>query len=779
MIKVAYLYTTGHFSGSAVSLVEVLKTLAGKVDPTIVSPSGSATTFFAQRCESAKVVEVAWLSQFDHTRHGRYRGLRWLIALRELMLFPATWLAIRRFAATAGDIQLIHLNEITGIVGAVMLKRRLGVPLVVHVRAHMGEQSGVRSRLLWQLFDRHVDQIVCIDETVRQTIPPHVRSPVAVVHNALDIAATRRDPRPLPDALSASCGLVRVGIVGSLLRVKGVYDFLAAALKLCARRDDLVFVFVGAAVRRLPGLRGALLARFGLAEDTEQILRDAISLAAMQQRILMTGHREDLENVYRHLDILCFPSHYNAPGRPIFRGGLLRQAEHRGDRRSACRYAGRRRNRTDDPGRRSPRVGRGDRTTRRRPRGATRHGRRRQGARRSQLQPRTQRFRDPAPIRQPTVIRAAPRSSRRRPCGVGVTAPSSRKLVSVQVLRGVAILLVLFFHLTEVGQRYLDVSIGGNYAAFGNAGVDFFFVISGFVVVGVARQLEYSGARGSFSFVYDRAVRIYPIYWIYTLVLIIPFLIDPRLVNTLARMTSVSDYVLSFVLLPNTTPPVLLVGWTLAFEVYFYLVLGLMLLLRVPIAAGLGVWLVALLMCNLRWNHVDPSQFPLLALVSSPLSLEFILGGSASYLLIRRLRPAAAGWMLAAALASIVLLAVTTPLPREDIEPWFRTLRYGPIALVAVIAFVSLEDFLRARRFGWLAAVGDASYSTYLSHTLILSGTGRLLVAYPSREWGSVLALFLGIACLLWGHCSYRYIELPLMRRFRQLKPAPLRKLAS
>ena len=360
-----------------------------------------------------------------------------------------------------------------------------------------------------------------------------------------------------------------------------------------------------------------------------------------------------------------------------------------------------------------------------------------------------------------------------------MTTPSSRKLVSVQMLRGVAILLVLFFHLTEVGQRYLGVSMGGNFVAFGNAGVDFFFVISGFVIVGVARQLEYSGARGFVNFVYDRATRIYPIYWIYSLVLIVPFLLDPRLVNTLARMTSVSDYVLSFALLPNTTPPVLLVGWTLVFEVYFYAILGLMLLLRVPIAAGLGVWLVALLVCNLRWTHVDSSQFPLLALVSSPISLEFILGGSASYLLIRRLRPAAALWMLVAALASIAFLSVSTPLPREDISPWFRTLHYGPIGLTAAIALISLENFLRARPFRWLAAVGDASYSTYLSHTLILSGTGRMLVAYSSREWGLGLALLLGASCLLWGHCSYRYFELPLMRRLRQLKPAPLRKLAS
>ena len=73
-----------------------------------------------------------------------------------------------------------------------------------------------------------------------------------------------------------------------------------------------------------------------------------------------------------------------------------------------------------------------------------------------------------------------------------MTAPASGKMVSIQMLRGVAILLVLFFHLTEAERRY----------------------------VGVARQIEYSGVRGFFSFAYDRATRIYPIYWLYSLVLI-------------------------------------------------------------------------------------------------------------------------------------------------------------------------------------------------------------------------------------------------------------------
>jgi glycosyltransferase involved in cell wall biosynthesis len=318
-MRVAFIYTAPHFSGAAVSLGEFLRAAGERVQATIFLPRGSAAQFFAN-LSNVNICTAPWLSQFDHTRFGRYRGLRWLIAARELVLLPSSWLSVRRFARQNPSIELIHLNEITGILPAVFLKRWLKVPLVVHVRAHLGDQSkGFRSRWLWSLADRYVDAIICIDETVRKTLPPSYRESAHVIHNGLGISGNSQgDTQGSFQRLPQWDGKTLVAIVGSLLPVKGIYEFTEAAIRIAKSRGDAVFVFVGGSIRSLSGMRKLLFEHLGLAEDAEQKIRARVAAHGLSESIIFVGHQNDLASVYRAIDLLCFPSHYNAPGRPIF-----------------------------------------------------------------------------------------------------------------------------------------------------------------------------------------------------------------------------------------------------------------------------------------------------------------------------------------------------------------------------------------------------------------------------------------------------------------------------
>ncbi len=264
------------------------------------------------------------MAQFDHTRHGRYRGARWLIALRELLLLPVTVFGVWHFSRKVKCADLIHLNEITGIIPAVVLKRFIDAPLVVHVRANMGDQSrGLRSSFLWYLIRRHAVQVICIDETVRGSVPRDIQT--RVIHNSLDIKHLRNNSMPADRSLGGTSRshAINVGIVGSIIRVKGVHEFVDAAISICGKRQDVRFYMVGAGLRRLRGLKAMIFSKLGLAEDAEALIAHRIAASGMTGRITMTGHISDLVAVYENLDILCFPSHYDAPGRPIFEAALF------------------------------------------------------------------------------------------------------------------------------------------------------------------------------------------------------------------------------------------------------------------------------------------------------------------------------------------------------------------------------------------------------------------------------------------------------------------------
>lgn len=309
-------------SGAAVSMSEVIKNLNGLIQPILLTPRGSAAAFLGDAIK--EIYEVPWLAQFDHTRHGRYRGARWLIALRELVLLPTTVLSVWRFSRKVRHADVIHLNEITGIIPAVLLRRFTNRPLIVHVRANMGDQSkGFRSKFLWYLIRRHAAQVICIDETVRSSLPSSIHA--EVIHNSLNIERMQNNSgsAATPFHNATRNGAINVGIVGSIIRVKGVYEFVDAALAICRKRSDVRFYVVGAGLRKLRGVRARVLAKLGLAEDAQELVSQKIFQSGMADRIVMTGHVSDLTAVYEGLDILCFPSHYDAPGRPIFEAALF------------------------------------------------------------------------------------------------------------------------------------------------------------------------------------------------------------------------------------------------------------------------------------------------------------------------------------------------------------------------------------------------------------------------------------------------------------------------
>jgi exopolysaccharide production protein ExoZ len=339
----------------------------------------------------------------------------------------------------------------------------------------------------------------------------------------------------------------------------------------------------------------------------------------------------------------------------------------------------------------------------------------------------------------------------------GLVAEGAWMLVNVQALRGLAALLVVFVHL-EVLARLAGLPAG--LTVFGNAGVDVFFVISGLIMV-----VTTSGRKQTpQGFLRNRLTRIAPLYWAITLAVFALAMVAPRLLQS--TTADPAHLLKSLAFIPyergdGTMHPVVFVGWTLNYEMAFYVIfaLGLMLPGRL---AGLALSIGVLAAAAAFGQIVQPKD-PILAFYTTPMILEFGAGMALGALFVRDRLPKAPrwGWPAAAlgAAAFTVMLAGPWLWPQVD-----RAVMFGAPALVIVACGLVAERAGLALKQGWIQLLGAASYSIYLSHFFctqaMTKAAERLAGLGPVAMWAFVPAIFIRVAVV--GVLVHRRVELPL-----------------
>jgi exopolysaccharide production protein ExoZ len=339
---------------------------------------------------------------------------------------------------------------------------------------------------------------------------------------------------------------------------------------------------------------------------------------------------------------------------------------------------------------------------------------------------------------------------------------SPANFLTIQALRAVAALLVVLLHAFETwGERVDSTAPGVNWEN-GAAGVDIFFIISGFVmVISSQRLVDRPGAWR--TFLQHRVIRIVPLYWLLTTVKILAVL---ALGGVVLRTGLDFNFVAgSYLFLPVTDSaghfrPVLPVGWTLTYEFLFYLFFAAALALRVDVfrivIPGLGLIAVLALMRTDHW--------PNWTILFDTIVVEFVFGVALGKWTLRgfRLPPMIAGGLVLAGLASIIIL----PMVSENM----RVLTWGMPAFAIVAGVVSLEPFVASALPRWLLSLGDASYSIYLSHGFVLPAlgllVGRLASSGLSTE-GLTIILCLLLSSLT-GWVVFILIEYPMLRALRR-----------
>jgi exopolysaccharide production protein ExoZ len=307
-------------------------------------------------------------------------------------------------------------------------------------------------------------------------------------------------------------------------------------------------------------------------------------------------------------------------------------------------------------------------------------------------------------------------------------------MVSIQSLRGVAATMVVVLHVSASTKPF-----GWDDLTPLSAGVDLFFVISGFIMwVTTAAKPGITALR----FYKDRIIRIVPLYWFLTMI-------------ALAFVTATPPHIaasLVFLPYPNKAgfSPVLIPGWTLLYEMFFYLLFGA----AVWISPGRLVQRAALILSFLAalvivGRLLKPDG--VFGFYTDAIIAEFAFGISLGILF--RLKPSAIHplWTLGAALGvgMISLSFVTNMGPRIIASGVPATL----IVAGAVFGFWP--------RLKLLEAVGNWSYSLYLSHWIVIIAIPTI-PEVPGPGW--VKALFVLTTCLLTSAFSYRFFEVPVTR---------------
>lgn len=340
---------------------------------------------------------------------------------------------------------------------------------------------------------------------------------------------------------------------------------------------------------------------------------------------------------------------------------------------------------------------------------------------------------------------------------------------SLQILRAAAALLVVWYHLHGLlVARAVELGLSGRFwslphtpvASFGSIGVDIFFVLSGFIIFYTTwhRQVSWVG------FIKRRFIRIYPLWWVAVLVAVaLSFL--PGVTLDFDR----AEVFYSFLLVPfysseGAVVPIVEVGWTLGYEIYFYLMFSFLIRLRPRIRL---FCLTAVFVAAVMSSVVFEPLIALQEVATNVRVLEFIAGGWLAYLFMEG-HVARKQWsVFAATLWGALAASYFFLYDHEGLQPSdaLYSFVFASLSLYCGLFIPSIARYKYPRLF---VLMGDASYSIYLFHSFLIfffSGMWkRGMLLPPGWLPAELLWLLLLLLLLAFGVAVHLVLERAVLR---------------
>jgi exopolysaccharide production protein ExoZ len=332
------------------------------------------------------------------------------------------------------------------------------------------------------------------------------------------------------------------------------------------------------------------------------------------------------------------------------------------------------------------------------------------------------------------------------------------QLLSIQYLRGLAALSVLVTHALQWPLAEMNIVL----LKTGRLGVEVFFVISGFIITTIAGD----GRFNPKEFLVRRAFRIVPAYWAATFLITILAVAIPTQFRT--TIPTIEGLIKSLLFIPSLEPkaPLLLLGWSLNFEVFFYLLFASLFFLRSEartlVLLGILTLLVGIGQFATGLSHVE-------AIYTSPsligFSLGTILAQAYRHGMFTRFCAQLRWGTFAAPCVLLVAFYVVDWNGSEEIALWKHVLM-SSTALSIVLFGLNHEAAGEVTHVKALKHIGDISYSVYLFHLFSVGATWAISkrlfdIHQPLVYLGCAsLAILTGLAT---GLVCYQLIEKPFL----------------
>lgn len=339
----------------------------------------------------------------------------------------------------------------------------------------------------------------------------------------------------------------------------------------------------------------------------------------------------------------------------------------------------------------------------------------------------------------------------------------------LQIFRGIAALLVVAYHLGESSQDYFSLNFLGDIFSKGYIGVDFFFVLSGFIITYVHYN-DLLNSTNKIIFLKKRIIRVYPVYWVIASVyLLMLIFISKGKTNHLDHQmdfTSFKEWIhiaKCYLLIPHSYKFFLGVAWTLSYEILFYIAFFIAICIGFKRAKYIFLIWPLIILVNQLWPNI---LMPTSLIIFDIRIIEFLAGCLVGYLIIKSYRPANYLWYLCFIGGTIFAYQTMAHWDQKPLGILILALLNG----LLLFKIVNIDIHKEYKYPKILLLTGEASYSIYLSHVIFLSlwfRIFRMVIAKLSIHnlyLVQAMIIFLFLLTVTCGIMVYKYVEKPLIK---------------